>query len=522
MVTALAEDLMSVRDSTQSWTVPPRWATPRTSERPTYGHIVAAISERMGRPLMPHQRFFVDVGLEVQSEEAGDPDPGEWAYDDELLTGPRRVGKTAIITPVTAHRARLVQRARIFLTAQNRDKARKRWMDATDDVLTSPLRADVTRKIGNMNEELKWRDALSIFEPFAPNEDGLHSETPDLVWVDELWAFDAEQRRAIQAGYVPAFATTSGQAVKMSTAGTEKSVWLNDDRAAGRLAVREGVRLGRLLHEYALPDRVGGVLLQDLSDSDLIQACIDFHPAVCHVPGCKGPGSRRPCGHGFTVRPAAIRSAWVSMANREEFLRAYGNRSTADRSEAWLAVEESVYLRQIDVDGIPEGTRVALGVDADPEESRDAGISAGWRDPGGRMHVELIARRVGTRWAAPEVAGIVERQKPAAVAVANVGVARDIADQLEAAGIEVLRISQADVAAASVRHRDELGPAGEAKGSWFHRLSPELQDAAESAVWKAGKWAPGSGPISAWSSGTLAGWAYDHAPKPTSGRFVIG
>jgi phage terminase large subunit-like protein len=230
----MAAETTTELEFSSSSIVPPRWATPRTPERPTYGANVAAVSEAMGRPLMPHQREIVDVFLEVQSEEAGDPEPGEWAYGDGFAGLERRAGKTSLISPIVAHRARLIRRASMWMTAQSRDKARLRWMDVTDDLLSSVLRDDVRRKIGNMHEELLWHQTMGRLKPFAPNEDGLHSETPDLVLVDELWAFDAEQARVIKAGYVPAMATSSGQAFKMSTAGTEKSSWLNQTRRSGR------------------------------------------------------------------------------------------------------------------------------------------------------------------------------------------------------------------------------------------------------------------------------------------------
>lgn len=488
----------------------------------------------MGRPFMPHQRLFVDVMLEVQSEDAGDPEPGEWAYDDGLLTGPRRKGKTSLITPITAHRARLVRRARIFMTAQNREKARSRWMDATDDVLSSPLRDDVRRLTARMGEELRWRRELAVFSPFAPNEDGLHSETPDLVWIDELWAFDAEQQRQVQAGYVPAFATTSGQAIKMSTAGTERSVWLNAATAAGRAAVRGGQRRGLCHVEYGLPDRVDGTLLKHLTDDEVIEACIRFHPAVCHWPGCPGPGGRRPCPHGYTVRPAAIRSAWsqfVGDTRRADFLRAWGNRSAGDRTTRWLAVGEQAWHDQREPDGavgIPGLVRPALGVWVD-EDANDAAVSAGWRDPeSGAMHVEHLQLGDGVRWVRDYVKGVASRQRALAVAIANTGAARDVADELEVAladvrpRVQLVKVSQADVNAACTRHRTELT---DDAPTWWHRQHEAATDAAAAAGWRkasaGGVWDRPGDSISALGAQTMAGWAYDHAPKPRPTKFKV-
>lgn len=476
---------------------------------------------------MPHQREIADVFLEVQSEEAGDPEPGEWAYDDGTALLERRGGKTSLISPVVAHRARLIRRARMFQTAQTRDKARSRWMDVTDDLLGSVLRNDVRRKVGNMHEELRWLEGGATLKPFAPNEDGLHSETPDLVMVDELWAFSDEQARQIKAGYVPAFATSSGQALKMSTAGTERSAWLNQVRRAGRRAVENGVRRGVFFYEHSLPDRIGGVLLKKLTDEQLIEACIEHHPAICHVPECPGPRLRKPCPHGFTVRPAALRSAWTEMADRSEYLRAYGNRSADDIAGKWQAIEEATWLRQIDSEKIPESARIAFGVWV-AEDGEDAAVSAGFRDDSAQMHTEIVqvgtkpAVFPGVRWLKAYLLERVANAPDSFVTIANVGAARDVADELAAAGVTVLRVAQADVAAAATRHRSELGA-----GTWWHATSNEATSAAEAASWvKAGggyRWDQPGDSISALGAQTMAGWGIDHAPPlaPKLGRFKI-
>lgn len=493
--------------STASSEVLPRWATPRTPERPTYGHAVAAVSAAMGRPLMPHQRHVVDVGLEIQSEEAGDPEPGSWAYSSNGLTIQRRGGKTSIITPLAIHRAHHVPRASMWMTAQNRDKARRRWMDVTDDILHSVLKADVRRKVSHMFEECRWVASGSLLVPFAPNEDAMHSETPHLVIVDEQWAFDAEQARMIRAGYVPAFATTDGQAWLMSTAGTTKSAWLNESRANGRAAVDGGVRLGTAWFEWGLPDTIGGVPVDQLDGPELVQACIDFHPAICHEPGCPGARGGTPCVHGFTVRPAALRQAWVDMGqDAQEYLRAYGNRSADDRAEEWRELEYATWTRALDADGIPETSPAQLGVWVD-EDSADASVAAAWRDPRGVLHVETIACEPGTAWVAGFVAGVAERQKPGVVAIPNVGASRDVADQLAKLGVPVLAVSQADVAAACSRHREEL-----AARKWKHRHHDAAMKAAAATVWKLGKWAKDGAPVSALGAQTMAGWGADHAP----------
>lgn len=483
--------------------------------------MIAKVAAAMGRPPMPHQRLLYDVVTEVQSEEAGDPHPGEWAYDDATWTVERRGGKTSTITPITTHRARLIRGARIFLTAQKRDKAVTRWMEATDDILASPLRDDVRRKVSHTFEELRWKDGGSLFVPFAPNEDDGHGDTIDLVWVDELWAFSALQKKIIQAGYVPTMGTTGGQAIKMSTAGTEKSAWLNQARKDGRAAVDAGVRLGTAYFEWSLPDRWDGKLLAKLTDEELVEACVANHPAVCHDPSCPGAGGRRPCPHGFVMRAAGIRSGALALGDRNEILRAYGNRSAADLSTKWQALEEDTWRARYEKgQGIPKLAPVAFGVWVD-EDGEDAAVAAGWRDKAGVMHTEHLTITT-LRDVLPYVTERADRNDPRAIAVANVGPARDLADELEKAledaksRVQVERVSQADVAAACSRHKSELD-----EERWRHRSHKAATAAAAAAGWARGRWARPGESISALGAQTLAGWGWDHAPVPKVRKFRV-
>lgn len=448
---------------------------------------------------MPWQRAVWDVLLEVQSEAAGDPEPGAWAYDDGTITVERQAGKTTGLRPLVVHRCGKWPMTRAFMTAQKRDKARARWLDATDDLLSSPLGLDVKRKVSIGHEVLEWLGNRSRFEPFAPNEDDMHGESPDLVVVDELWAFDAERARAVIGAYRPGFLTKNAQAIKLSTAGTSESWWLNTARRTGRAAVENGVRLGTFYYEHSLPDVVNGTPLEDLTDAQLVQACIDNHPA-----------------RGITLRPAALWSAWAEMdGDRNEFLRAYGNRTAENTADVWQAIAEETWLRGGTPDRIPGDARVSLGVEVDPER-RESSVSAGVRVHG-RMVTELLRRDVGTRWVAGYVAGVAERQAVAHVGVVDAGPARDIADELERAGVPLLRISLSDYAAACGRRVDEL-----AAGTWGHNGHPDLTAAAKAAGWRnLGRNRAFHGtrePITALVADTVAGWSVDHAPEPETPR----
>lgn len=458
---------------------------------------------------MPWQQYVVDVALEVQSEAAGDPYPGEWAYDDVTVTVQRQAGKTTLLEPVIAHRAGSGDDREVWMTAQKREKARDRFLRAAKSIHRANLPFKTKLLTSRMGEALEFVDVGSVVRPFAPNDDDLHGETPDMVAIDEVWAFGRTLAKLVIAGYQPGFTTKDAQAWKLSTAGTDDSWWLNTSRKTGRAAVEAGRRLGVAYFEWSLPDRVDvkrgrklvPVLLEDLTDAELVQACIDHHPA-----------------NGYTLRPASLWSAFDAMKDeddadpRSEFLRAYGNRTANDSAERWRALEEDVWTRQVDLVGIPAAARVAFGVWVD-EDGKDAAIAAGWRDSGGRMHVEHLQHGDGVRWIIAHAESVAGRQDPVCVGVPNVGPARDVADELEAAGVPVLRITQADVKAACSRHTSEL-----TAGSWWHAQNTDVTESAKGAALVRGVWSRTSSSVSLIGAQTLAGWSFDHAPEDDEPR----
>lgn len=496
-------DRMGICSPTRPGEAAPSFATVRTPERPSYGAAVAEIARLMGRPMLPWVRSAVEVSLEVQSEAAGDPEPGAWAFDDVTWTTQRQSGKTTGLRSVVAHRLGMVEQARVFMTAQKRDKARARWLDLTGELLASPLADRLHRTVGVSHECLTWRPTGGQLRPFAPNEEDMHGESPHLVPIDEYWAFPVLQARAIIAAVVPGFAVVPGQLMKTSTAGhpDERSWWYNADRAAGRVAVSEGRRLGRCYFEYSLPDVVDGVPVDDLTDEQLMDACYRWHPNPL-------------------LRPAAVRQGWDAMKDpetgrpdRAEFLRAYGNRPAASEAQGWLFVGEAEALAALSVDRIPASAPVCLGVAVD-DDGEQAAVVAAWRSSAGQMRCEVVRAEAGTRWVAGFAAGVAERQSPGLVAVPVVSSpGRELADALKAAGLPVLPVGVADWSAACVRHRSDM-----AAGRWVHGSSPDLIDGFRHVVQqisgRSWRWGRGGGPVAVVEAATAAGWAFDHAPEP--------
>lgn len=484
-----------------SWGPAPRWATSRSPERPTFGPQVAKIAASLGKALLPWQRFVVDVALEVDRES------GEFAYDEVIVFAQRRSGKTVIIEPVTFHRCGQAARRSAWITAQKRDNAVKRWKAATDVMLASPLGSRLGRKVSHSFEELTWRGTGSQFLPFAPDEDSMHGEDPDLVWVDELWSLSLEQKKKIQQGYRPAWSVKTGQEWKMSAAGTARSGWMKHERTRGRAAVESGGRSRIAYFEWCVPERVDGMAVQDLDDERLLQVVLDNHPRRDH-------GLR----HGFLVDELAD-------MGRSGFLRAYGGLDE-DATAQDTVISGSALARALSAVRIPADARVGIGFAVDPER-REAAVSAAWRDEGGVAVTEVLQRRPGTRWLASFVAGIADRNDVGAFAVNNAGAARDVADELERPaendgfGLELLRVPSGDYAAACARFDDEISDVAEGgRPTITHNGDPDLLEALRAAnrdrrLGSGRAWGSETGePVSTLESHTLAVWAFDHMPMP--------
>lgn len=465
---------------------------------------MARIAELLGTPLTPAQRYVYDVALEVQTEEAGDPEPGVWAYDEPADFEPRRAGKTFKIGPLVAHRCGSGPRRTAWITAQKRQNAVDRWADVCDQ-LEGPGRLSLRRNTATTREVLKFLGTRGAFRPFAPKATAMHGDEPDLVIVDELWAHDLAAKSAIEQGYKPAWIVKPGQAWLMSAAGTSESTWLNGRRARGAADVAAGRRLGRATFDWGVPEEVGGIPVEELPGDQLLEVVLECHPRRdAYLP----PG-------GFAPVPG-IRRAYLAEQlddmGRTDFLRAYGNRTAEGNVET--VIESAAFRRAKSSTPIPPSARVGLAFHVDPDR-REAVVSAAWRDTAtGVMHTEVLKSGPEARWVAAYVRGVVARQEPGAVAVLNAGPARGVADELDRMGVELLRVPATDYAAACGRFYDEVTAP---RPTLLHRGEKSLTDALAAAskrrvpggfVWDQ----RGEEPITALAAHTLAVWAHDHMP----------
>lgn len=493
---APARETHAPLDWRPEWGPAPRWATPRSPHRPTYGGQVARIAQNVRLPLMPWQAYVHDVANEV------DPHTGWWAYDEVVITVERQAGKTTLKIPLYAHRMQITPGGELWMTAQNGKKAVKRWEKASDALLNIPeFNPHLKRWVTVARERLRWNPTGALLVPFAPDDENMHGESPDLVDVDEWWAFDAVAAGGLIASYSPGFLTKNAQAWKTSTMGTEESAGLNEDVKKGRAAVEMDKRTGIAYFEWSLEDEPGGIPIDELTDDQLVAECIAIHPAIGFHP--KAPADKM--RHHIASE--------LKTLGRREFIRAYGNRLQSSVG-GWQVISQPQWVAAMSDRPIPPGVPVGLGFEVDPD-GRDASISVAWRSPDGRGLVEVVKVQDGATWVAADVVALCTRWDVVQVAVQNSGPARHVADALIAGGMEVLRLSQMDFSAACAMFHGEVTAKGQPKTRHIGQavLNSAVEHVTKRRTGPSGAWAWRIDPavsITALVAGTAALWAADH------------
>ena len=323
--------------------------------------------------------------------------------------------------------------------------------------------------------------------PFPPNPTGLHSKVSDLVVIDECWAFDPVRGPQLDQAVVPTQATKpNAQVWKCSTAGDVTSTWWLGSVEQGRAAVKAGRTSGVAYFEWSCPDEL------DPTDP---ASWPQYHPA-----------------YGITINAASMQAA-LDMLGADEFARAYGNRwvSMVARvipAREWAAARDEGAP-------LPEAGRVALGFDVAYDRS-DATIVASWRDDAGVARLEVADHRPGVGWVPERLGELAEKWRPRAIGYDQAGPAIDVADACTLAGLTLEPVKTREYAAACATLLEALiaDPPG-VRYRPHHALDTAAGAAAKRSVadaWAWGRRQSGTS-ISALTAGTVALWAYDHAPE---------
>ncbi|MEV4059715.1 hypothetical protein [Nonomuraea dietziae] len=387
-------------------TCPPLWGPPRRVEYPSLGPKLWRVMERLGYPPMPWQKYVSDVALEI------DPATGLFAYREVGLSISRQQGKTQLVLGVKCHRCMAWSRQNVIYAAQTRGMARTRWEDeflvTLDD---SSLAGKYRVRKSNGNEAIIWTKTRSKLGITSNTEKAGHGPPLDLGVIDEAFAHEDDR---LEQAFSPAMLTRSmAQLWWASAGGTEKSVWLNKKRAAGRELIQQLWETGRhprvAYFEWFAPEDMP-------RDSPATwRACL---PAL-----------------GFTVTEDTI-AAELEKLDPAEFDRAYLNRTRKASPPTDPNVPKAHWPGIADAGSQP-GDELAFAIDVSHDREWSSIALAALR-PDGRVHLELIDRRPGTNWVIPAIARLRKLWRPVAVAIASTGSpAGSLIDDLVAAGVKV-------------------------------------------------------------------------------------
>ena len=416
----------------------PRYATKRTKTRQTRGHEIAAIAQLLGTPLLPWQRMVADVGTEmVVDRKTGLIIP---AYREICITIPRQSGKTTLTLAWQIHRAlRWATPQRIAYTAQTGWDARRKLIDDQVPLIErTPLAASIARVYRGAGAEAVIFKNGSRIETVANSLTAMHGKVVDLCIIDEAFA-DEDDRREQSA--LPAMATRrDAQLIVVSTAGTQRSTYLNRKIEQGRQAVKEGRKNGIAYFEWSAdPD-------DDPEDEEVWGGCM---PAL-----------------NLTIDPEVIRHAFQTMP-LGEFRRAYLNNNTTSD-------ERLIPMRQWSKVNIPNTTPTGeLSFAVDVALDRSAGAIAVCDRQG---NIEIVDAREGVSWI-PARAKELARKYRAEIIVDGYAPAGSLMEPLEALGLKVIRYGTKDVTAAVGLFYDAL-----LDGSVKIRPHDKLDEAAAGVV----------------------------------------
>ena len=388
----------------------PRYATRRTKSRQTRGHEIAAIAQLLGTPLLPWQRLVADIGTEmIVDRKTGLIIP---AYREICITIPRQSGKTTLTLAWQIHRAlRWATPQRIAYSAQTGWDARRKLIDDQVPMLErTPLAASIARVYRGAGAEAIIFKNGSRIETVANTLTAMHGKVVDLCIIDEAFA-DEDDRREQSA--LPAMATRrDAQLIIVSTAGTQRSTYLNRKIQQGREAVKAGRKNGIAYFEWSAdPDN------DDPEDETVWEKCM---PAL-----------------GLTIDAEVIRHAFQTMP-LGEFQRAYLNNNTTSD-------ERLIPMRQWSKVNIPNTTPTGdLSFAIDVALDRSAGAIAVCDKQG---NIEIVDARDGVSWI-PARAKELSRKYRAEIIVDGYAPSGSLMEPLEALGLKVIRYNTKEVTAA--------------------------------------------------------------------------
>jgi hypothetical protein len=371
---------------------------------------VAALADKLGKPLMPWQRHAVDLGLEMV-EVDGMLVP---AFRSVTCTVMRQSGKSTLVFSLAGHRCTMwaIQPQRAIYTAQDGAAARKKLIeDAAPLYMGSPLFKRLVRRVyrGVGSEGIDFVTDSTIRIIGSSEAAGHGMTSTGLAIIDESFA-DVDFRR--EQALNPGMATVrDAQTWNVSTAGTDQSVFLRSKIDTGRAMAEAGVTSGTAYIEYSIPDD---------ADCDDPETWWSYMPAL-----------------GWTITQDVVAHERSGMPDGE-WRRSFGNQwtSTDERTIPFQVWEDA---QNVTAEAAPAA---ALAIEVTPDRSA-ATIVAG----SAARVVEMVDQMPGTSWCVSRLVDLHKRYG-APVALDVAGPAGTLVPELEAAGVTVVKLGTRDVVSA--------------------------------------------------------------------------
>lgn len=421
----------------------PRFGTKRTPGRKTLGPRVTQVASQLGKPLLPHQRYIVDVALEIN------PDTGYPAYRSVIVVMPRQNGKTELLLPVMTHRAVGFDRPqRILYTAQTGGEARKKWEDIHIERLTaSPFKDLFTPRLRINAEAMIWVNG-SMWSPIATTKKtGGTGDTLDLGVIDEAWS---RPDAGVELAMRPAMATRreaqmwiASMVPGLTRAKSVDSAFLREKMRLGRECVLNGVNDGIAYFEWSAPapeEWEDGFTL-DPGDPKVWRSCL---PALGH-----------------TIDESVIAADFQDL-DLVDFCAEYLGWWPQDNAPTWTLIRRMTWEALKDPISQPEG-QVALGIAAD-DERKHAWMGVAGKRADGNWHLEVVEPggdipqgTPGVDWLRNRTIDFCNANDPLCVVVMGNSPAASEIIPLRQNGIEVITPNMQEYAAACGRFVDATG-----------------------------------------------------------------
>lgn len=344
---------------------------------------------------------------------------GRPAYRELVLTVPRQSGKTTLILAIMLHRALFYGRPqRIAYTAQTGHDARQKLLDDFVPIIErSPFAALVERVYRANGDEAIIFGNGSRIEVLRNSISAGHGRTLDLAIIDEAFADEDDVR---EQALLPTMATKKdAQIVVVSTAGTERSLYLKRKVDQGRAASEADIGEGIAYFEWS--------------------ASVEDDPYERQV------WRRAMPALGLTVQEEAVEHAMASMT-RNEFRRSYLN--------VWSTVSEQmipqkVWLASCSAKVAPAGT-MSFAIDIALDRSR-ASIAVADREG----NIELVENREGVGWVQQRALELYRRWK-SPIIIDGYGPAYSLVEPMKTLLVDLTVYKTADVVAACALFYDAI------------------------------------------------------------------